>query len=167
LALAKAVDAEAHAIMQANPVHLAQANNYGRSLVAVEAACRGVGSIDAEHSLMNLKISFTYPTSFDWLMPTVPFALQVMANMPVPPGPSPEWWKDGPLAPRTPRANPEGWRISTEIGRPKRKRVTMKKRIVHVVSVRNRSSLFPADDIKPGGPLGGDRSNNTQRLRLW
>ena len=66
----------------AKPYHLAQSNNDGRSLPTVECAARGLPGINAEFSLMQLKLPvFDKPNQLAWPPYEVPLAVQVAASM--------------------------------------------------------------------------------------
>lgn len=95
---AKAVDAEVHRVANAKPHHLPQANGDGRNLPTVECAARGLPSVPADFSLMNMKLpAFEKPNALAWPPYEVPLALQVMGSM-VPVATDPrtytgDWWR--------------------------------------------------------------------------
>ena len=94
LAQAKATDAEVRSVMQEKPTHLRAANGDGKSLLTVECAARGITRVDDNHSLMNLKISISDPQQFDWPPPQPNWAIETVAAMRFPSGPSADWHED-------------------------------------------------------------------------
>jgi hypothetical protein len=91
LAHVREVDAEVRNVMQHKPHHLNAANADGKELPTVECAAREVSHIAPEFSLLNLKLSYSDPTQYDWPLTEVPFPLQVMEGLRFPPGLGPDW----------------------------------------------------------------------------
>jgi hypothetical protein len=95
---AKAIDQEVKRIAHAKPHHLPQANNDGRSLPTVEAAARGLPSVNPDFSFMQMKLpAFDKPNQFAWPPYEIPFAVRYATSM-IPAAGDPrqftgEWWK--------------------------------------------------------------------------
>jgi hypothetical protein len=91
LAEAKAADQDSRRIMANKPRHLRLANSDGKELLSVECTARNTPYVDGEHSLMNLKLSFSDVTQFDWPPQQTSFAAEVVASMHFPSGPGENW----------------------------------------------------------------------------
>ena len=79
---AKQVDQEIRRIANLKPHHLPQANGDHRALPTVEAAARGLPSVPADFSLMQLKLPvFDAPNQLAWPPYEIPLAVQVARSM--------------------------------------------------------------------------------------